>query len=69
MSDEYYYFDLDAGVVNLNLIKKIEQNYEKKNRCFTEGNTRWNKEHQKSLTPLAIKKWNSELSPHTYQDD
>lgn len=31
MSDEYYYFDLDARVVNLNLIRKIEQNYEKKN--------------------------------------
>lgn len=51
MSDEYYYFDLDARVVNLNLIRKIEQNYEKKmNRwCFTEGNTRWNKEHQKKF--------------------
>lgn len=37
MSDEYYYFDLDAGVVNLNLIKKIEQNYEKKINVSLKG--------------------------------
>lgn len=58
----------DARVVNLNVIKKIEgQNYERNmNRYFTEGTISWQKEHEKSLTSLAIREWNPQWDITTH---
>lgn len=57
----------DARVVNLNVIKKIEQNYEKKwIDVSLKGIQDKTRNIKRSLTPLAIKKWNYQWAITTY---